>query len=130
MNFYIWRDRIVESLLGLSDITYQRLTWSGVITSSDGSPDEMLVTLMDDWAFASFVPDNHQILNDCQIKKIESLLNAISHYQKKEPDYNGDVDRVLENKAWCDVVAKARDLYIAFCPRDEIGPSQTPSATP
>lgn len=107
---------MVGSLLGLSDTVYQRLAWSGAIDSSDGSPDEMLTTLMDDWAFPSFVEDNRNKLNNSQAHQVESLLGAISHYQKTEPYYDEDMERVIASKAWCDVVIGARNLYIALCP--------------
>lgn len=118
MNFYIWRDRVVGSLLGLADTAYQRSAWSGAIDSSDKSPDEMLVTLLDDWAFASFLVDNREQFNDSQAQRVELLLRAIFHYQKTESDYDGDVERVLTSTAWRDIVIKARNLYIALCPDD------------
>lgn len=116
MNFYTWRDRVVESLLGLADVEYQRAAWSGALESSDVSPDEMLSTLLDDWAFSSFLADNREQLNDYQAQCIESLLCALINYQKTEPDYGGDMERVFASDAWYDVVTKARDLYIALCP--------------
>jgi len=116
MNFYIWRDNVVGSLLGLADVGYQELAWSGAIESSDGTPDEMLVTLMNDWAFPSFVTDNREHFNESQIERISSLLSAIDRYVKSEPDYTGDRARVFASDAWRDIVAGARELYIALCP--------------
>ena len=116
MNFYIWRDNVVGSLLGLSDIGYQELAWSGGIESSDTSPDEMLITLMNDWALASFVTDNREHLNESQIERISSLLSAIDRYVKSEPDYTRDRERVFASDAWRNVVINARELYISLCP--------------
>lgn len=116
MNFYIWRDNVVGSLLGLSDTSYQRLAWTGAIESSDGSPEEMLATLMDDWAFESFMPDNREQFNDFQLERTDSLLVAIRQYLKNEPAFAGDTEHVLANGSWRDVVISARDLYLALCP--------------
>jgi hypothetical protein len=116
MNFYIWRDNVVGSLLGLSDIKYQRLAWTGGISSSDGSPGEMLSTLLDDWAFADFAEDNSDQLDDRQKAHINLLLNAIDRYQKCEADYGANPDRVLASEVWGGVVMAARELYLALCP--------------
>lgn len=118
MNFYIWRDNVVESLLGLADIEYQRLAWTGAIPSADGTPDEMLCTLVDDWAFASFAVDNKDHLDLKQVDKAASLMAAIRVYQDGASDFDGDVDRTLRDEAWLSVVEAAKRLYIALCPGD------------
>lgn len=115
VDFYRWRENIVGSLLGLSDTSYQRLAWTGVIETSQNSPDEMLCTLVDDWAFFSFATDNRDCLNVEQINSSNALMRAIRAYQETEPDYDGNVDRILENDAWLRVVEAARTLYVALC---------------
>lgn len=124
MNFYIWRDNVVGSLLGLSDTTYQRLAWSGAIAASDGSPDEMLATLLDDWAFASFLSQNREQLSSYQGNAVNSLLAATSQYIETESEYDGNAERVLANEKWRDIVVAARDLYLALCPKEEVAKRQ------
>lgn len=116
MDFYLWRDNVVGSLLGLSDTGYQRLAWTGAIASADGTPEEMVCTLVDDWAFFSFVSDNRDRLNAGQIDSSNALVQAIRAYQEIEPKFDGNVDRTLENEEWLGVVAAARKLYVALCP--------------
>ncbi len=116
MDFYRWRDNVVSSLLGLSDTRYQRLAWTGVIASSQNTPDEMLCTLVDDWAFFSFATDNRDCLNTEQVNSSNALVRAIRAYQDSEPDFDGNVDRTLENDAWLRIVDAARTLYVALCP--------------
>jgi hypothetical protein len=122
MNFYIWRDNIVGSLLGLSDTTYQRLAWTGAIQVSDGSPDEMLSTLLDDWAFQSFLSDNREQLSGNQVDAVNSLLTAVSRYLETEAEYDGNAERVLANGKWREIVMAARNLYLALCPKSEDRP--------
>ena len=116
MNFYIWRDNIIECLLGLSDENYQRLAWTGAVPSSDTSPDEMLVTLVDDWALASFVPDNRPLLTHGQVELVGALVAAIESYQFTQPGFDGDVDRVLASNEWQNVMRAAKGLQLALSP--------------
>jgi hypothetical protein len=116
VDFYRWRENVVGSLLGLSDTRYQRLVWTGVIASSENTPDEMLCTLVDDWAFFSFSAENRACLNAEQINSSSALMRAIRAYQETEPDFDGDVDRMLKNDAWLSVVEAARTLYVVLCP--------------
>lgn len=116
MNFYIWRDRVVENLLGLADTTYQRLAWTGAIESADGSPDEMVVALLDECAFGRFLSDNRKQFNELQAQRVDCLFHALERYVKTEPDFDGNVDHILASATWRDIVIKARDLYVALCP--------------
>lgn len=118
MDFYIWRDNIVTSLLGLADIEYQRLAWSGSISSADTTPEEMICTLMDDWAFKSFVDDNASHLNANQIRIINQLVSAIEKYQNESPNFDSHVETAISDSTWRMVVTSARTLYLALCPGD------------
>lgn len=118
MNFYVWRDNIVGSLLGLSDIDYQRLVWTGAIPSGDGSPEEMVCRLIDDWAFLCFAADNMDYLSVDQVREIDLLVAALRMYQETSPNFDGDVDRVLSDEVWLGIVAAARRLYVALCPNN------------
>lgn len=116
MDFYIWRDNIVTSLLGLADTEYQRLSWSGLISSADTTPEEMICTLIDDWAFTSFAGDNSDRLNAVQIREINKLNDAIIKYQHESPTFDGNVEAFISNDAWQVVTIAARSLYFALCP--------------
>lgn len=118
MDFYTWRDNVVGSLLGLSDLDYQRLAWTGAISSADGTPEEMLCTLVDDWAFMSFAADNMDRLSIDQVHEADLLAAAVRRYQKNSPDFDGNVDQTISDEAWLGIVAAARRLYVALCPSD------------
>ena len=80
----------------------------------------MLATLLDDWAFPSFLSDNREQLSSYQGDAVNSLLAATSQYIETESQYDGNAERVLANEKWRDVVVAARYLYLALCPEEEV----------
>lgn len=117
MDYYNWRDNVVVSALALSDMTYQRLAWTGAIPTSNGTPEEMLAGLLDDWAFINFAEDNREKLSKDQALQCERLITAAHNHQQFGPVFDGSAERVLGSESWREVVEAARSLYFVLCPK-------------
>ena len=116
ISFYIWRDNVVTSLLGLADRSYQQLAWRGEIASADGTPLEMLASLWHDFAFESFASDNPGQLTSQQIELCNVLASAIAAFVQDHSSWLGQEHNEAAELSWQQVVTQSQALYHALCP--------------
>ena len=116
ISFYIWRDNVVTSLLGLADREYQQLAWRGEIASSDGDPSEMLSALWHDFAFESFASDNAGHLTTEQVDLCNALSGSISAFFQHHSSWLGLERNDAAENSWQQVVLHSQSLYHALCP--------------
>ena len=116
LDFYIWRDNVVTSLLSLCDRRYQRLAWSGTIATSEGAPYEILNHLYEEGLLEEFAIDHRSMLTERQISLLHDLCPLILRFYKQHGDWLGEEHNTVAVQDWEILAAKGRELYHALCP--------------
>ena len=110
----IWSNNSIKALKDLSDIEFQKLTWSGEHPKFISSFTETLAILYDDLDFERYI-EYYKSING--MNRIYELFNEINLMINdfKDIGYETEMEidgykKILENKDWLLITEKTKDI--------------------
>jgi hypothetical protein len=113
-NPHIWKNNIVKTIVDISDIEFQRVTWSGRSTNFIFSFTEALSMLYDTYDFERYIEYYNSINGDDKVYKLLNEINMmINDFKDIGYKAENEIDGykiILENKNWIKITEKAKEI--------------------
>lgn len=117
-NPIIWKKHIFEAIKDLSDVDFQKETWSGKHPKLISSFTENLASLYDDLDFERYIEyyksinniDNTYIL----FEELNKMINDFKDYGYETELKVEGYKEILNNTKWVAITKKAKELIIEW----------------
>jgi hypothetical protein len=112
MSYEMWLNRILDAASNIGSRDFQENAWFAG-GSAVSSPNEIYLTLMEDYTFDLFFEMYGKSFTNEQVRNWEALRSRLEAYYDKLPK-NPDARCVLDDPEWDIVRQSARSFVDAF----------------
>lgn len=103
----LWEKNLFSRISDLSDLDFQKITWTGNNPGFASSFDETIAQVYDDFDFPRYIQYYESVYGNNEfLKQMELLDKMISEY---EPIGNDEL--ILNDPKWLEITQKAKFVY-------------------